>query len=120
MRSGRAAVLLGVTASALGACATWRTGELEAGWQAEWNDRADAATTRWGNPCGDPEFDPWADGFIADCEPQERISHDECERRVRWLEARIDQCREWKAYLLRNHGQRLRDNDAAEPPTRVE
>jgi hypothetical protein len=104
----------------LSACATWREGDLEAGWRDEWNSRADAAATRWENPCGDPEFDPWAFAFIADCEPRERIAHEECERRDRWLSARIEQCGRWKAYLLRNFGQQTRDDETGEPPTRVE
>ena len=111
---------LAVAGLALLACASTPESELEASWKADWNRRADSATTRWQNPCGDPEFMPWALAFIADCEPEERIAHEECARRQRWLEQRVDQCRVWRDYLLRNHGKRVRDDGAVEPPVRVD
>ncbi len=89
-------------------------------WKAEWNARADAATTRWENPCGDPEFDPWADAFLEDCVPTQRLSGNECETRLRWVEARVRQCGAWQDYLLRNHGRRERVDSMPEPPTRID
>jgi hypothetical protein len=118
-RVGATAAALGL-AAALIACASRSESALESGWKTDWNARDGAADTRWENPCGDPEFDPWARGFIGDCDPVERLGRDECEQRRRWLEQRIEQCNAWKAYLLRNHGQQRRDDDAPEPPTHVE
>ena len=119
-RPARIAIAAATALAACAACATWRDGDLEAGWQAEWNARDRAAASRWENPCGDPEFDAWADAFIGACVPEERIAHNECVRRERWLVARVEQCQEWQDYLLRNHGQRNRDDTAAEPATHVD
>ena len=102
------------------ACATDVAREREGRWRADWNERVDASASLWSNPCGDPEFDAWADGFLAPCDPEARIGHDECAQRRRWVVARSEQCAVWQDYLLRNHGKRERRDDVAEPPTRVE
>ena len=99
------------------ACVSDATIDREAAWRAEWNTRVDAASILWENPCGDPEFDPWADAFLSLCVPEERVSHAECTHRRRWVSARSEQCAQWEYYLLRNHGRRQRRDDALEPPT---
>jgi len=102
------------------ACSNDTTRIREAGWRAEWNARADTASTLWENPCGDPEFDAWADTFLSACQSDERLGQDECTHRRSWVAARSKQCAEWQDYLLRNHGKHRRRDDAREPPTRVE
>lgn len=118
-REGRWPLALAL-AGGLAACGSLGPGDPERGWQREWNQRADAAAIRWENPCGDFRFGPWADAFLAACEPEDRLGGDECEHRRDWVGERKEQCQVWKAWLLRNHGQRVRRDDIPEPPTRVE
>lgn len=118
MRSGLAAV--GLAASLVAACASGPFASREARWKHEWNARVDSAETRWENPCGDPEFDPWARDFLAACETGPAVGTEECAARRAWVEERVTQCRAWRAYLLRNHGRHGRIDDLPEPPTRID
>ena len=103
-------------------CATAATRERDARWSSEWNARVEAASTLWGSPCGDPEFDPWADEFLAACHAKRAVSGEDetCSDRRRWVWARSRQCGKWQDYLLRNHHRQERSDRGSEPPTRVD
>ncbi len=87
-------------------------------WKADWNARVDAAEQLEQNPCGDFEFDPWADAFLKGCDPVDP-EPGACSDRARWVWERSRQCDKWQTWLLRHHNKRERVAQP-EPQVRVE
>ena len=109
------ATVAALLALALSACA--RSDARRDAWTAEWNSRLDAAAgDDFQHPCATRPFIAWADAFLAGCEsdPPEPASAD-CAARNGWVGERVEQCREWTAWQLRNFGQHERTG--GEPPS---
>lgn len=107
-----ARALAPVLAVALAACFTPAAVRQEREvWRGEWNTRAAAAKSPWENPCATKAFIAWADPFLASCpEPAESV---DCSARRDWVEERVDQCRDWTAWQLRNFNQHERTEGTA-------
>jgi histidine triad (HIT) family protein len=86
-------------------------------WKDDWNGRLERMTSDWEHPCATRPFIAWADSFLAGCEvaPHEG----ECGLRMDWVDERVEQCRAWTAWQLRNFNQHERKEGAA-PSMRVE
>jgi histidine triad (HIT) family protein len=80
-------------------------------WRDEWNSRVTSAKSDWENPCATKPFIAWADPFLASC-PEDDESP-ECSARRGWVEDRVDQCRAWTAWQLRNFNQHQRTEGTA-------
>ena len=107
-------------ALSLAACAGWSNARAErVEWTSEWNGRIDRAQSDWEHPCATRPFMAWADAFLDGCEapPPEHTSA--CESRQDWVDDRVDQCREWTAWQLRNFNRHERVEGSA-PSMRVE
>lgn len=89
------------------------------GWASDWNQRIDTAETPFEHPCGTRAFIAWADGFLVGCDPHEKALTDDCESRVDWVDERVDQCREWTAWQLRNFNKHER-TEGVPPSMRIE
>ena len=89
-----------------------------AGWTREWNARLDAAHSDFEHPCATRPFIAWADGFLAGCQAEAAASP-ECAGRKDWVRERVEQCREWTAWQLRNFGRHERVEGQA-PSMRIE
>ncbi|MCP5060333.1 MAG: hypothetical protein GY937_26845 [bacterium] len=89
-------------------------------WKENWNARVDAHERLREHPCGDFEFDPWADAFLAGCQGGDAPKQAKavCKRRMDWVWERSRQCDVWQEWLLRNH-QKHERSKAEEPPTHV-
>jgi histidine triad (HIT) family protein len=101
------ALVLVAAAVSLAACFTPASIRAEREtWKNEWNARVTAAKSHWENPCATKAFIAWADPFLASCPPE--VESAECSARRDWVEARVDQCRDWIAWMLRNFHQHER------------
>jgi len=116
-RLARALVASAVVFACIGiaGCASNREREL---WKNEWNGRLDAMKSDWEHPCATRPFIAWADGFLGDCENEPRGDAD-CDARLAWVDERVQQCRAWTAWQLRNFNQHQRSEGAA-PSMRIE
>ena len=88
-------------------------------WASEWNQRIDAAKTPFDHPCATRAFIAWADGFLVGCNAHEKARAPGCEARVGWVEDRVQQCREWTAWQLRNFNKHER-SEGVPPSMRIE
>jgi hypothetical protein len=88
-------------------------------WAAEWNQRIDVATTPFEHPCATRAFIGWADTFLVGCAPEELARPPGCDARVDWVDERVEQCRAWTAWQLRNFNQHER-TEGAPPSMRIE
>jgi hypothetical protein len=107
-------------ALSLAACAGWSEARTErAEWTDEWNGRIDHAQSDWDHPCATRPFMAWADAFLDGCEAPQPEHARACESRREWVGERVDQCRGWTTWQLRNFNQHERVEGAA-PSMRVE
>jgi hypothetical protein len=120
----------------LAPCALTRDPE-RAAWRANWNERVDGAPTPFEHPCATKAFIAWADVFLVGCVPDptsgieaevdpeaevesvEFIAAPGCDERIDWVEERVQQCRPWTAWQLRNFNKHER-SDGAPPSMRIE
>ncbi len=102
----------------LATCALTRD-PSHAGWTSEWNQRIDTAATPFQHPCATTAFIAWADGFLAGCEPDPKLPAPGCDARIEWVEERVEQCRAWTAWQLRNFNQHER-TEGTPPSMRIE
>jgi len=114
----RSAPILAALSLVLAPCALHRD-PMRSGWASEWNQRIDTAETPFEHPCATKAFIAWADGFLVDCDPHEKAAAPDCDTRVDWVEARVDQCREWTHWQLRNFNKHER-TEGAPPSMRIE
>src|SRR5262249_47313134 len=82
-------------------------------WKSEWNARVTGAKSDWENPCATKPFIAWADPFLASCPDDSETETDECEARRKWVEDRVDQCRERTAWQSRNFNKQERAEGTA-------
>jgi histidine triad (HIT) family protein len=102
----------------LTACAAWREQRSQrAEWTSEWNGRIDDAKSDWQHPCATRPFVSWADAFLEGC--QELPRSGECRTRIEWVDERVEQCRAWTAWQLRNFNQHERV-EGTPPSMRIE
>jgi histidine triad (HIT) family protein len=80
-------------------------------WRGEWNARVKAAKSDWENPCATKPFIAWADPFLAGCPAEDESA--ECSARRGWVEDRVNQCRAWTAWQLRNFNKHERTEGTA-------
>jgi histidine triad (HIT) family protein len=107
-----------VLALSLAGCLTGaETRSQRAQWTSEWNGRVESARSDWENPCATRPFIAWADAFLGDCEKEP--SHPECEARLDWVDERVEQCRAWTAWQLRNFNKHQRV-EGTPPSARIE
>jgi hypothetical protein len=94
-----------------------------AGWTSDWNERVESASTPFEHPCATRAFIAWADGFLADCEAggeaDAKPPAPGCDARLAWVRARVEQCRPWTAWQLRNFNKHER-SDGPPPSARIE
>jgi hypothetical protein len=102
----------------LATCALTRDQSLLA-WISDWNQRVDTATTPFEHPCATKAFIAWADGFLAGCETDAKRAEPGCAARLEWVDERVEQCRAWTAWQLRNFNKHER-SEGAPPPMRIE
>jgi histidine triad (HIT) family protein len=102
---------------ALASCSTPQVRADRGRWTSEWNGRLDAAKTDWQHPCATRPFIAWADDFLGDCET--RPQEGECGARLDWVDQRVEQCRAWTAWQLRNFNQHER-TEGSPPSMRIE
>ena len=103
---------------ALAGCAGWRESRTQrAQWADEWNGRIDGAKSDWEHPCATRPFIAWADNFLGDCETEP--NEGECAERIDWVDERVEQCRAWTAWQLRNFNQHQRV-EGKPPSMRIE
>ena len=88
-------------------------------WTADWNERVDTAATPFEHPCATKAFIAWADGFLAGCEPEAKLPAPGCEARLEWVQERVEQCRPWTAWQLRNFNKHER-SEGSPPSVRIE
>ena len=89
------------------------------GWALEWNQRIDVANTPFEHPCATKAFIAWADGFLVGCDAHEKARAPDCDSRLDWVDERVDQCREWTAWQLRNFNKHER-SEGTPPSMRIE
>ena len=113
------ALLAAVLGLALSVCASTPDPE-RAAWTREWNARLDAAQSDFQHPCATRPFIAWADAFLAQCpaDPPGAASPD-CEARMGWVSERVEQCRGWTQWQLRNFGRHERI-EGTPPSVRIE
>jgi hypothetical protein len=99
-------------------CALTRHSAHDA-WTSDWNQRVDTAGTPFEHPCATKAFIAWADGFLVECEPVAKAPAPGCAARVAWVDERVEQCRAWTAWQLRNFNRHERV-DGAPPSMRIE
>ena len=102
----------------LATCALTRDPAREA-WTLDWNRRIDATSDPFEHPCATKAFIAWADGFLSGCEPDAKTAVPACEARFEWVGERVQQCRAWTAWQLRNFNKHER-TDGAPPSMRIE
>jgi hypothetical protein len=100
----------------LAACVSAQVRSDREQWKNDWNARVDGARTDWQHPCATRPFIAWADGFLADCTERNSAA---CDSKQAWVEERVEQCRAWTAWQLRNFNQHERIEGTA-PSMRVE
>ncbi len=101
-------------------------------WTADWNGRIDTAKTPFDHPCATKAFIAWADGFLIGCVPEHRSADEEaseappefepapgCAEREEWVDERVEQCRPWTAWYLRNFNKHER-SEGTPPTMRIE
>jgi len=118
----------------LAPCALTRDPE-RAAWAADWNRRVESAPTPFEHPCATKAFIAWADVFLVGCVPDRasdtwaEVDPDAepvafrpgpgCDVRIDWVEDRVEQCRPWTAWQLRNFNQHER-SEGSPPSMRIE
>ena len=108
-----------------------------AAWTADWNHRVDNAPTPFEHPCATKAFIAWADVFLVGCVANPASDTDAevdpeavveavafrpapgCDVRVEWVEERVEQCRPWTAWQLRNFHKHER-TEGSPPSMRIE
>ena len=100
-------------------------------WTADWNQRIASAPTPFEHPCATKAFIAWADVFLVGCVPEPAAVEDVdaepveftpapgCDERVDWVEERVEQCRPWTAWYLRNFNKHER-SEGSPPSMRIE
>ncbi|MEX2206595.1 MAG: hypothetical protein WEF50_10255 [Myxococcota bacterium] len=132
MRFASIAVVLTALVALLAPCAH---PPEHAGWTADWNHRVGSAPTPFEHPCATKAFIAWADVFLVGCVPARASSTlaeveaeaepvafqpaPGCEVRVEWVEERVEQCRPWTAWQLRNFHKHER-TEGSPPSMRIE
>ena len=107
-----------VLALSLAACLTGSgTRAAREQWTSDWNGRIERARSDWEHPCATRPFIAWADAFLENCERRPRDG--ECEARLDWVDERVEQCRAWTAWQLRNFNQHERVENTP-PSMRIE
>jgi hypothetical protein len=126
----RFAPILAALLLALAPCASTH-GPLQAAWASDWNRRIDTAPTPFEHPCATKAFIAWADVFLVGCVPEPAAVEDVdsepaaftpapgCDVRVEWVDERVEQCRPWTAWYLRNFNQHERSGGSP-PSIRIE
>ena len=126
----RIAPILALLLAALAPCALTHDPE-RAAWTADWNRRIDTAPTPFEHPCATKAFIAWADVFLVGCIPEPAVVEDVsdeplefqpapgCDERVDWGDERVEQCRPWTAWYLRNFNKHER-SEGSPPPMRIE
>ena len=106
-----------------------------AAWTSDWNRRIDTAPTPFEHPCATKAFIAWADVFLVGCVPATGVeTHAEvdpeaepvefrpapgCDVRIDWVEERVEQCRPWTTWQLRNFNKHER-SEGSPPSMRIE
>jgi hypothetical protein len=108
-----------------------------AAWASDWNRRIDTAQTPFEHPCATKAFIAWADVFLLGCVPahatETRAEVDPeaeaapvefqpapgCDVRIEWVKDRVEQCRPWTAWQLRNFHKHER-SEGSPPSMRIE
>jgi hypothetical protein len=110
------AALAALFGFALSVCASSPSDLERAAWKNDWNARLDVARSDFEHPCATRPFLDWADGFLAGCDPESAESPtSDCRARKAWVRERVEQCRQWTAWQLRNFGKHERVGGA--PPS---
>jgi histidine triad (HIT) family protein len=86
-------------------------------WTDDWNGRLERAKSDWQHPCATRPFITWADAFLDGC--QAGTPDDDCRTRIDWVDERVEQCRTWTSWQLRNFNQHERI-EGAPPSMRIE
>ena len=114
----RSAPILAALTLVLAPCALVHD-PTRAAWTADWNQRIDSAKTPFEHPCATKAFIAWADGFLVGCERDAKEEAPGCESRFEWVQDRVEQCRAWTAWQLRNFNQHER-TEGTPPSMRIE
>ena len=92
-------------------------------WTSDWNQRVDTAQTPFEHPCATKAFIAWADallvGCVPDAETEAKPTAPGCDARIEWVEERVEQCRAWTAWQLRNFNKHER-SEGSPPSMRIE
>ena len=107
----RAAAALALAAGLAGCLTPPAIRQQRDAWKHDWNARVTGAKSDWENPCATKAFIAWADPFLAAC-PDE-LESPECSARRDWVDERVEQCRAWTAWQLRNFNKHERTEGAA-------
>lgn len=86
-------------------------------WTEDWNGRLERARSDWEHPCATRPFIAWADAFLDGCQSGPPDAH--CRTRIDWVDARVEQCRAWTAWQLRNFNRHERI-EGSPPSMRIE
>jgi len=136
MRFAPLAVALSALSAPLAPCSLTHQPE-RAAWTSDWNRRVDTTPTPFEHPCATKAFIAWADVFLVGCVPARKIETDAevepeaevqavgfrpapgCDVRIDWVEERVDQCRPWTNWQLRNFNKHER-SEGSPPSMRIE